>query len=214
MKKGSKSNISILRDYVDGVRPFVQVGYSPSTIEKNPGSTWTDSKGITWKQENGYKKRVNKQADLIHKITEEKCSKCKSDIKWGSKLDKIFFNRTGLCENCLIDYETKLRIVGVYPYYEVYKMISYEIGSIKNAKEKISEVIKFFSESSGDVEMICNSEGFIERWKNTNKNEILSEAKKDLKLASKRIIELSKIKTKAKKEYQKGAKKFQLEGYV
>jgi len=215
MKRGiNKSNIDILKDYVNGVRPFVQVGYSPLKVKRNVEDEWIDSKGITWKQKNGYKTRVNKQADIIHTASEEKCSKCFRQIKWGSKSDQIFFNRTRLCENCIIDYETKLRIIGIYPDYEVYKIVSYEIGAIKDIKDKLIEAIKFFSENSGDVEMICNSEGFTERWKNTNKDEILIGAKKDLKLACERIMNLSKIKAEAKKKYQEGAKKFQLEVYV
>jgi hypothetical protein len=36
-----------------------------------------------------------------------------------------------------------------------------ELGFIKEARDKVLEVIKYFEENSGDMEMICNSEGFI-----------------------------------------------------
>jgi len=212
-KYKGKSNISIVQDYLSGTRPFVQVGYIPKKIKRSVGEEWQGSDGITWRQEVGYKKRINEQADIIHDAIKEKC-KCGQIIKWGSKRDKIFFNRTGLCENCIIDYETKLRIVGIYPYYETYKMVSFEIGYTKDIKEKLTDVIRFFNKNSGDVEMICNSEGFIERWKDTNKNEILEETKKDLKLIHKRIAGLIKIKNEVKKKYKESAKKYNLEVYV
>jgi len=209
-----KSNIEIVKDYLAGERPFVQVGYTPSKIKRKVGDEWEDVHGITWRQEVGYKKRVNKQADLIREARKQICVSCKNDIKWGSKFDSKFFNRTGLCEKCLIDYETKLRVVGVYDDYERYKLISYELGFVRDAKSKIEEVIKFFGENDGDIEMICNSEGFIEKWKNTNQEQILKDAINDLKLAKKRISDLTKAKTVAKKKYEAGAHKYQLETYA
>jgi len=210
----NKTNIEIVKSYLDGERLFPVFGYVPKKIKRKPGEEWIDTKGIKWKQERGYKKRVNDTADIIREALSQKCNICNSDIKWGTKVDQKFYNRTGFCEKCLIDYETKLRIVGIYPEYERYKLLSYELGYIKEVKEKIEEVIKFFTESSGDVEMICNSEGFIERWKNTNSEDILSGAKNDLKLALKRIAEITSVMEKEKKKFQKGALKFKLKSYV
>jgi len=215
MKKSNKSNIDILKDYVAGVRPFVQVGYTGNKNKyRKEGTRWKDSDGIEWERSGGRNVRLTKtQGDFVRELIKQTC-KCGMDIKWGDKLDKKFFYRTGLCADCLIDYETKLRIVGVYPDYERYKVISYELGFIKEARDKVLEVIKYFEENSGDMEMICNSEGFIERWKNTNGTEILENAKKDLVLAKKRIALVTKAKNEAKKKYIAGAKKYKLETYV
>jgi hypothetical protein len=216
MKKyKNKSNIDILKDYVAGVRPFTQVGYvgNANKYRKN-GDRWKDKNGIEWEKKDGRTIRLTKtQGDMIREMINQKC-KCGQEIKFGSRLDHKFFNRTGMCENCLINYETKLRILGIYPAYERYKVISYELGFVKEARDKVKEVIKFFSENSGDIEMLCNSEGFIERWKNNNSDEILKNAKNDLKLATKRIALITKAKNEAKKKYVDGAKKYKLEIYV
>src|SRR5437762_8981525 len=103
MKK-SKSNLEILSDYLEGKRPFVQTGYSPKSIRRKIGSIWTDKKGIKWEQKNGFKTRVNKQADLIRKLSEQKC-KCGQNIKFGNRLDKILFPKTGMCYECTINEE-------------------------------------------------------------------------------------------------------------
>ena len=216
MKRGiNKSNIDILKDYVAGVRPFIQVGYDGTNKKhRNEGEKWTDTKGIEWEKKNGKTIRLTKtQAEMIRELTTQKC-KCGQIIKWGTKLDQKMFNRTGLCANCLIDYETKLRILGIYPDYETYKLISYELGEVKDLKEKIKDVIKFFSKDAGDITMLCNSEGFLERWKHNNPEEILTGAKRDLKLAVKRIAFLVKSKEVAKKRYVENAAKYNLEIYV
>jgi ribosomal protein S8 len=119
-----------------------------------------------------------------------------------------------MCENCLITYETKLRILGIYDDYEQYKMLSNELGFLKDARSKIKECLKFFSESSGDVEMVCNSEGFIERWKDINKDQILLDSTRDLKLATKKIAAITKLKKEAKKKYIENAAKYKIETYV
>ncbi len=208
----NKSNLAVIQDYLNGERPFTQVGYVPVEVRRKIGEEWEDSHGITWRQENGYKTRVNKQADLIRDARKQTC-KCGKDIRWGSRFDQVFYVKTGLCEDCLIDYETKLRILGIYNDYEKYKMLSNQLGTFLDAEAKIKETIKFFKEDSGDVKMICNSEGFIERWKNTNRDQILQDAKQDLILARKRIAEVRKERRIYKKKYRETAVKCGLSVY-
>jgi hypothetical protein len=211
-----KSNIEILRNYVDGVRPVSVFGYTGKKyIKHEVGSTWVDPKGIEWEQKECGPVRVNRVANVIREaVGIEKCDKCQAEMRWGSRTDNILYRKTGLCTNCLIDYETKLRIVGIYDDYEICKMVSNEMGFLKDAKDKIQDTIKFFSSDSGDITMVCNSDGFMERWKNTNKDKILEDAKKDLKLVYKKIKVLSKIKSKHNKKFKEGAKKYNLESYV
>lgn len=209
------SNIDILKKYVAGERPFIQTGYVAPTIKRNVGDVWTDSNNKTWKKiSTDAIVSVNEQADIIRDAISKQCPTCKMVIKWGTRRDEKLFNRTGLCENCLIEYETKLRILGIYDSYEAYKMLSYELGFLKEARGKVKDVIKYFSENSGDVEMLCNSEGFTERWKCTNKDDIIKDARNDLKLARRKIAAVSKAKEAAKAKYVEGAKKFNLEIYV
>lgn len=216
MKRASgKSNIDIVKDYMAGVRPFTQVGYNGDVNKyRKEGEKWTDNDGIEWQKTDGKVVKITKsQGDMIREMIRQKC-KCGQVISWGTKLDQKLFNRTGLCSNCLITYETNLRILGIYPDYESYKMLSYELGSIQEAKVQIEEIIKYFTEENGDMTMICNGEGYMERWQNTNKEQILKDAKKDLKIARKRIKQLAEAKEAAKKRYQEGAAKYKMEIYV
>lgn len=213
--KTGMSNLNIVRSYLDGTRPFTVVGYTGKQYAKrNVGEQWTDSKGIEWEQKESGPVRVNRVSDIIREARGKEICKCGQEIRWGSRVDNILFRKTGLCANCLIDYETKLRIVGIYNDYEACKLISNEIGFLKDVKDQIEEAIKFFSSDSGDVTAICNSEGFLERWKNTNNDKILVDATRDLKVCKQRIAALSKEKKKFKHKFLEGAKKYKLKSYV
>jgi len=180
-KYKGKSNIDIVKSYLSGERPFVQVGYVPEKIVRKVGDEWVDIKGTRWIQKECGPVTINKQADEIRKFIDQTC-KCGQNIKFGNKRDQLFFNKTGLCENCLIDYETKLRILGIYNDYEKYKLISNELGYLKDIREKLKDAIKYCEENSGDMTSVCNSEGFLERWKDTNQPQILKMRRKILNL--------------------------------
>jgi hypothetical protein len=212
--KNGKSNIDILKDYVAGVRPFVQVGYTGKKyVKRKVGERWTD-KGIEWEQKETGPQRVNRVADVVREARGNEQCKCGQEIRWGSKADQIFYRRTGMCSECVINYETNLRIAGLWNEYEKYKLISNEIGFLKDAEANIAETVKFFSENSGDITAICNSEGFTERWKNTNRDQILEDAKRDLERARNRIAILEPLKEGWKNKFIEGAKQWNLETYV
>lgn len=207
-----KSNIEIVKDYLAGVRPVIQVGYTGKEyVKRAVGERWTDKGGQEWVQRESGPQKVNRTADAVREaIGVQKC-RCGQDIKWGSKADRIFYMQTGLCEGCLIDYETKLRILGIYDDYEKYKLASNELGATKDLKAKIRETVKYFESGDTDVTMLCNSEGFMERWKTTNAEQILKDAKNDLKEARRRIAALTRIRDEQKAKYVEACAKYNLE---
>ena len=207
-----KTNIQIVKDYLAGERPIAQFGYTGKKyIKRKVGEHWTDAKGIEWVQKDSGPERFNRVAELIREtIGEQKC-KCGASMKWGSKHDRLFFRKTGLCENCIIDYETKLRVLGIYEAYEKYKLASNELGTIKDLKVKIEDTIDYFKKGDTDVTMLCNSEGFTERWKTTNTEQILEDAQKDLEKTIKQIDVLTKFRDECKSKYIEDAIKHGLE---
>lgn len=211
-----KSNIEIIKDYLAGVRPVSVFGYTGNKyIKRKIGEKWADANGIEWEQTKNGPQRINRVAEAVRKARGiDKCKKCKCEIRWGTKTDQILYRKTRLCTDCLIDYETKLRILGIYPYYEAMKVSSNELGYLKDLKAKVLETIKFFKEDNGDVTMVCNSEGFIERWKNTNREQILQNAKENLKLIRKRIKLLSQIRIENQRKFKNEVKRFKLKYYV
>ena len=211
-----KSNIEIVKDYLAGVRPVSVFGYTGNKyIKRKVGERWTDVSGIEWVQKNSGPQRVNRMADAVREAMGiDKCKKCKCEIRWGTRTDQILYRKTQLCTDCLIEYETKLRILGIYNYYEIMKLAANELSYLKDLKTKILETLKFFKEDNGDVTMVCNSEGFIERWKNTNREQIVQSAKEDLKIIRTRISVLNKIKLENQRKFKKEVRKYKLEYYV
>lgn len=206
--KTKKSNIEIVKNYLSGERPFTQVGYTGKRIKRKDGDQWTDKKGIKWEQKNGFKVRVNEQANLIRELTEQKC-KCGQQIKWGDKFDRLFYNKTGLCYECIIKEETNLRILGLYPLYERKKLLSNYLGSLKTVKEKVEETIKYFENNDGEITMLCNSDGVLEKFIGTNRNMILEDARKDLKEIDSEINIVSKDYEKTKTEFEEAVSKLE-----
>lgn len=201
-----KSNIDIVKGYLAGERPFIQVGYTPPTVVRKEGEEWEDASGQRWRQTKGGKVSVNAQADMIRKMTQRKCA-CGQDIRFGSRLDSKFFLKTGKCFDCIIKEETELRALGVFQYYENWKMISNYLGFLEDLKQKIEDSVKYLSTESDTLSVLCNGEGFIEKFKGMNSTELLESAKKDLDDVKKAIAKVIKDKVKAKKIYASELKK-------
>ena len=211
MYKG-KTNIEIVKSYLEGEKLFPVFGYTGKKYVKRAiGERWTDKSNQEWEQKAGGPQKINRVANIVREaIGNQKC-RCGQQIRWGTKLDRLFFNKTGLCEGCLIDYETKLRVLGIYNDYEKYKLASNELGHVKDMKTKIRETIKYFESDDTDVKMLCNSEGFVERWRTTNIEDILKDARKDLKEAHQRIVALVRIRDEQKVKYIEACAKYKLE---
>lgn len=211
-----KSNIEIVRDYLNGDRPVLVFGYTgDKNKHRSEGETWSDNNGVEWQRKDGKNVRLTKsQADTIRDAIGKQTCKCGLEIKWGNKFDRLFFAKTGMCQDCLIDYETRLRIAGVYPIYEKYKVLSNQLGFLEDIKAKLLETIDYFKTSDGNIELLCNSEGFMEKFHGTNKDKILDDAKKDLKECRKLIKVVLSERTKTKKELKIQASQFKIKLYV
>jgi len=176
----NRSNIDIVRGYLAGERPFIQVGWDSNLENRKEGETWEDSSGRCWIKKNGYKKRVNKLGKVSSDSTRLLCSVCKRDMKWGNNLDDKIFPKTGRCYDCNIDYETKLKVDGEFRKYELEKVFKAQKGKVEDFRAKIIESINFLENSTDDI-VYLNEDGSKEVWKDTTRESVLEEAKNDLK---------------------------------
>ena len=209
MKK-NKTNLQIVSDYLNGHRPWVQIGYTAAVKKRKIGEQWVDTTGVKWEQRDGYKTRVNEQAKIIRDASKQVCS-CGQEIRFSGKLDELFYRKTGKCFDCLIKEETEYRVLGVFHLYERYKLISNYYGFITDMRSKIEDSIQYFEKDEGkSLDILCNSEGFIEKFKGLNTMELLENAKKDLREVDKTIETVTKDMKDAKKLFEqelKNAKK-------
>jgi hypothetical protein len=200
--KVKKSNIDIVKGYLEGTRPFIQVGYVPSTIQRKEGEEWVDASGKKWRQTKGGQVTVNAQAELIRSLTSQKCS-CGQDIRYGNPLDEKFFFKTGKCYECIIKDETRLRVLGVFPHYEKYKLLSNYLGFVKDMQQKIQDSIRYLENESGTLSVLCNGDGYIEKFQGMNTTDLLKSAKKDLAEVIKTVAIVKKDTAAAKQIFKK-----------
>ena len=194
MKKASgKSNISIVRDYFDGNRPFVQVGYDPNLDngKRKEGEIWEDSQGNKWMWKNGSKRKVPKLAQI--KI-EQRCNICNADTKWGNYLDQKVYPKTGRCYDCNIAFDSKLKILGVFEDYEKHKIYKSMLSEMNDFKQQMTESLTYLeSDSSLPKLQYFNEDGSQEFWTDDTdmKSKVLTDLKKDLINVVERIDELN-----------------------
>lgn len=195
MKKASgKSNLSIVKDYLDGNRPFIQVGYDPNldNSKRKEGEEWEDSQGNKWTWKNGSKRKISKVAQI--KI-DRRCSICNADIKFGSYLDDKVYPKTGRCYDCNITFDSKLKILGVFEDYEKHKIYKNMLSEMNDFKQQMEESITYLSADNSLPKLqYFNEDGSQEFWTDDTdmKTNVLTDLKKDLISVNGRIDELNK----------------------
>jgi hypothetical protein len=163
--KTGKSNLDIVKSYLNGERAFVQVGYDANVAvqSRKEGEEWEDSDGSRWIKKNGYKHRVSKKSQFV---IEQRCTICNADMKWGDRLDQKIYPKTTRCYNCNIEYEGELKGRGLYKDYEKFKMINNELSTAKDFKDKVVDSINFLSnyDSKTKNPQFFNEDGSEETW--------------------------------------------------
>ena len=197
MKRASdKSNLSIVRDYVEGNRPFIQLGYDSNTelLNRKEGETWEDSKGSTWIKEGGVKKRLSK----LGKINiEQKCDICDANIKFGNYLDQRVYARCGKCYECSVVFDSRIKLLGKFNDYAKYYAFSAEYSKLKDFKTKILESIEYLENYDPELKYF-NEDGTYEVWTDNtdNRNKVLNDLKKDIIEVERQISECEKEMSK------------------
>jgi hypothetical protein len=108
------------------------------------------------------------------------CSVCKRDVKWGNYLDDKIFPKTGRCYDCNVEYESKLKVNGEFRNYELEKVFKSQRGKVEDFRAKLIESIEYLEKSSNDI-VYLNEDGTKDVWKDTTREMVLEEARKDLK---------------------------------
>lgn len=179
--KTGKSNLDIVRSYLNGERAFVQVGYDPNmeVAKHKEGEEWEDSNGVKWIKKNGYKHRVSKKAKFVF---EQRCTICNADMKWGNYLDQKIYPKTQRCYECNIEFEGVLRSRGIYNDYEKFKIINNELSMMRDFKSKVVDSIKYLENYTPQTKnpQFFNEDGSNEIWvDDTDRREIVL---KDLRI--------------------------------
>lgn len=183
-------NIKALNQMLEGnhrLQTKKTIGFSDthSESEKNKkrevGETWEekDASGniIYWTQRKGYRTKSNVSPEMskfYEQIREEQykfpnCQKEECTCKVPSNLDQKFRRIVGMCHDCLVSYETKLKIQGKFNEYALEKMKANAEAFFVQA-DKEFEVVK---KAMKDVSFVNSEHGDVEKWDNSNSEELI-----------------------------------------
>lgn len=137
-------------------------------VKREIGDVWTDEAGQEWKQKKGYKVKLGKLHKHRHEMKkfpnckdgcESYLDPCQADLKMNAY--------HGMCLNCVVEMEHKLKIEGKYEEYEKKKMLANAEAWLKKA-----EFEKDILKNSIEAQFI-NEDGSIEKWGGLNKDEVI-----------------------------------------
>jgi len=141
---------------------------SPTYVRRSVGEQWEDENGDMWEQKAGYKVKLGK----LHQLREDlrkfpNCMKEVCDCKNPKRLDEKMRAFHGMCFDCVLSMESKLRISGEYDRYEKRKMLENAKAWLKQAqfeKEALKVALKM---------KFINENGSVEEWNGVNIEDVL-----------------------------------------
>lgn len=147
-------------------------------VQRQIGEKWFDEDGNEWEQKSGYKLKLGKvwQQELRDYLTSfPNCQKETCTCSMPKRLDEKMRRIHGMCFDCVIDMEHKIRLEGKWDEYEKTKVKQNALAWLKEA-EKDKEVI---ARELSQLEF-TNDFGDIEHWKTPfNKEEMLEKIEKE-----------------------------------
>lgn len=169
-------NIKAVKEMIAGTHKFQTkktIGFSDAKqkAEKNKrreiGDVWEEKIGNTLyriEQKNGF--RVKQPANSIaqevrkHLNSYPNCRKecCKTSYNY---LDKKMQRIHGMCYDCVIEMEHKLRVTGKYEEYEKNRIRNNAEAWLKRAEEDVKALKIAYTEQQ---QYVTNSDGLIETW--------------------------------------------------
>ena len=169
------------------IQVAVGTDYKP-TITRHVGDKWTDEDGNEWEQKEGYalklgtewKQELQKELSTFKNCPKETCT-CTLPTRYDKKMQGIH----GMCFDCVITMEHKLRIQGKYEEYEREKLKNNALAWLTEA-EKDKEII---ADTLSRLEF-TNEFGDVEKWNTqVNKEELLIKLNEEFEQFKKNLLE-------------------------
>jgi hypothetical protein len=170
----------------------VNVGYEgESKIENTPrkiGDKWFDEDGNEWEQREGYKIKLGKKwQQELHEYLNSfpNCQKENCTCTLPKKLDEKMRRIHGMCFDCAISFEHKLRLEGKWEEYERKKIRENAIAWLRDAEKDKNVIVDELSRLE-----FTNDFGEIEKWDTrVNKEELLKKIESEFEQFRKDFID-------------------------
>ena len=182
-KEFSKRDVQRMRNILTNNtadKTRVQSGYEKENVIHTEGDIWEEN-GKKWTIQNGLKQTITKHDKLRQIIVMPlKCPECEKAMKVND-LNKKMWSIHNKCFDCVVEYETHLRIVGKYEEYEK-KLMNANKDSFVDDYE---QAVEAFTNDKGETYM--SEAGDVENWSKASLN---PETIKALKANIKQLREL------------------------
>lgn len=170
----------------------VQVGYTEvnkdDNVSRKIGDKWFDEDGNEWEQKNGYKLKLGKewQQELHDYLnTFPNCQKENCTCMFPKKLDEKMRRIHGMCFDCVVKMEHKIRLEGKWDEYEKRKLKENALAWLKEAEKDKDAVASELSRME-----FTNDFGDNEKWTTPfNKEEMLKKIENEFTEFKKNFIE-------------------------
>jgi hypothetical protein len=208
-------NIKTIQKMLDGTSRWqtrTTVGFSDvdSVKEKNKeredGEIWEEKTGehssVWWRLENGIKVKYSVHPTMADEFRDVRlglkkfwnCPKETCTCTAPKPIDEKLRKKTGMCEDCLISFETKLKIQGKFNQYAVEKMKNNALSFFKQADEDVEQI----KSELGQGISFVNEQGDVEKWGTEGKTNLLERIDSEYNKFKESV--LSQIESKSTKE--------------
>jgi len=175
-KEFSERDVQRVRNLVTkkyGESTGIQTGYSKISVDHQEGEIWEEN-GKNWTIKEGIKQNITKldsfkQLSFIPLL----CPNCNNPLK--TEYDKKMYRIHTQCLECVVKFETKLKIEGKYDEYSR-KLIKSNVDFFLNDYEQFLEEMA----KNTNVTDIVSEDGTVEKWIGNNQKSI-EEAQQQLK---------------------------------
>lgn len=171
-KQFKKKDVQRLRNLVQGKygdKTKRQVGYKKYERQYKEGDVWEEN-GRKWTIKNGIKQNLTKLDNLKKLVvTPLFCPKCKKQMK--KHFDPMYYKIHKRCHDCVVKFETKLRVKGLWKEYEK-SIINNDIDAfLKDYDKRSEEILNNYSNTTS----YFTEHGDKETWKGGKSKKELKE---------------------------------------
>lgn len=189
-KEFTKKDVTRMRNIItgnSGDRTQIQAGYEKGQEDRVEGDVWQDPSGKSWTIKNGIKQTTTK-LDRLKKLVVMPltCPSCKKHMKIND-LNKKMYVTQGVCFDCVVELEHKIRVSGNWENYSSEKMTANKNESLKDFEHALES---WYKEKEG----FFTENGDMENWSSGDKKKAYNEIKEQIE--EMRNIKLQYIYTK------------------
>ena len=159
IKNWKESDVQRMRNIITkktGDKTVVQVGYKADYVDRQEGDVWEEN-GKKWTLKNGIKQTVTRLDEVKRKVMMPLCCpNCNKPMTKGH-IDKYMYGIHQKCLDCVVEFETRLKIDGKFKEYAIDMQkqgIKYHIKEMEDVLLELmmGESNESFVTEAGDIE--------------------------------------------------------------